>query len=132
MVQRSCIIHQENNTASIPRHVERDDDRSSCLIDPTLRDQSHGDNPNVEPVLQSTGINDGETSVKQEEVASTSPNAQQRRSISSQVAAVNGRPKNEYRAVRNELVLRNKTAITTADENNFFAPGRKQDFCALP
>ena len=96
----------ENNPAS-PRHIESDDARCSCPNEPTLRDPSHGENLNVELVLQSAGVNDGETSVDREEATCTSPNTQQGRSISSQVAAVNTATKNERGAVRNQLVLLN-------------------------
>jgi len=77
------------------------------------------------------GVNDGEKSVNQREATCSSPNTQQERSTSSQVAAVNATAMNGYGAFRNQHVLRNKTAITTADENKFFDPVGKQDFFAL-
>ena len=104
-----CVGQQENNPITISRHVESDHDRGSRPHEPTLRDPPHGENLNVEPVLQSAGVKDGETSVNQEEATSTSPKIQQGRSISSQVAAVNATAKEKCRAVRNQLVLQNKT-----------------------
>ena len=92
----------------------------------------HGESLNVEPVLQSAGVKDSETSVNQEEANCTSPITQQGRSISSQVAAVNATARNEYGVVRNQLVLLNKTENTTSDENKLFGPGGEQDCCALP
>ena len=83
-------------------------------------------------MLQSAGVKDGETSVDQEETTSTSPKTQQGRSNSSQVTAVNATAKDKCGAVRNRLVLQNKTANTTPDENTFFDPGGEQDWCALP
>ena len=46
----------------------------------------------------------------------------------SQVAAINTTAKNEYGAVRNQLVLGNKTAIPSANEKKFFDPGGEQGF----
>ena len=97
-----------------------------------LSDPLHGENLNVEPVLQSAGVKDGETSVNKEEATSTSPKAQQGRSNSSQVAAVNATAKDKCGAVRNRLVLQNETVNITPDENKFFDPGGEQDWCALP
>lgn len=59
-----------NNPAWNPRHIEGDDDRVSC------RDRSHDENLNIERALQSTGVNDGDKSVNQEEGTSTSPSTQ--------------------------------------------------------
>ena len=83
-------------------------------------------------MLQSAGVNDGENTVNQEEATCTSSNTQKGRSISSQVAAVNGTAKIKCGAVRNQRVLQNKTANTTSGENKFFDPGGEQDWCALP
>ena len=120
------------NPITIFRHVQSGNDGGSSPHGPTLRDPPHGENLNVEPVLQSAGVKDGETSVNQEEVTSTSPKAQQGRSNSSQVAAVNATAKDKCGAVRNRLVLQNETVNITPDENKFFDPGGKQDWCALP
>ena len=68
-------------------------------------DPPHGENLNVEPVLQSAGVKDGETSTNQEEATCTSPKTLQGRSNSSQVAAVNATAKDKCGAVRNQLVL---------------------------
>ena len=116
----------------ISRHVESDNDGGSSSHELTLIDPPHGENLNIEPVLQSIGVKDGETSVNQEEAISTSPNTQQGRSNSSQVAAVNATANNKCGAVRNRRVLQNKTANTTRDENKFFDPGGEQDRSALP
>ena len=83
-------------------------------------------------MLQSAGVKDGETSVNQEEATRTSPKTQQGRSNSSRVAAVNATAKDKCGAVWNRLVLQNKTANTTLDENKLFDPGGEQDWCALP
>ena len=83
-------------------------------------------------MLQNAGVKDGETSVNQEEATSTSPNTPQGRRNSSQVAVVNATAKDKCGAVRNRLVLQNKTANTTPDENKFFDPGGEQNWCALP
>ena len=66
-----CIGQQENNPASFPRHVESDDGRGSCPHKLALRDPPHGENLNIEPVLQSAGVDDGEQSVNEEEANST-------------------------------------------------------------
>ena len=76
-------------------------------------------------------MKDGEIPVSQETTC-TSPKTQQRRSNSSQVAAVNATAKDKCEAVRNRLVLQNKKANTTQDENKFFDPGGEQDWYALP
>ena len=76
-------------SCTISRHVESDNDGGSSPHEPNLRDPPHGENINIEPVLQSAGVEDGETSVNQEEATSTSPKTQQGRSNSSQMAAVN-------------------------------------------
>ena len=63
-------------------YVESENDGGSSPHEPTLRDPPHGENVNIEPVLQSAGVKDGETSVNKEEATSTSPNTQQGRSNS--------------------------------------------------
>ena len=50
---------------------------------------------NIEPVLQSADVKDGETSVNQEEATSTSRNTQRGRGNSSHVAAVNATVKDK-------------------------------------
>ena len=130
MVQQTCIGQQDPVTIS--RHVESDNDGGSSPHEPTLRDPPHGENLKIEPVLQSAGVKYGETPANQEEATSTSPNTQQGRSNSSQVAAVNATAKDKYGAVRNRFGLQNKTANTTSDTNKFFNPGGEQDWCALP
>ena len=57
-------------------YVENDNDEGYSTHEPTLRDPPHGENLNVEPVLQSTGVKEGETSVNQEEATCTSPKPQ--------------------------------------------------------
>ena len=131
MVPITCTQQQGNNPVTISRHVESDNDGGSSPHEPTLRDPPHGENLDIEPVLQSTGVKDGETSVNQEEAISTLPNTQQGRSISSQMTAVNATANDKCGAVRNRLVLQNKTANTTRDENKFFDPGGEQDWSAL-
>ena len=123
LIQQTCIGQQENNPGTISRHVESDNDWGSSPHEPTLRDPTHSENLNIESVLQSAGVKDGENTVNKEEATSTSPNTQGR-SNSSQVAAVNATANGKYGAVRNRLVLQNKTANTT--------PGGEQDWCALP
>ena len=98
------------------QHVESDNDGGSSPHEPTLRDPHHGENLNVEPVMQSAGVKDGETSVNQEEATSKSPNTQQGRSNSSQVAAVNATAKDKCGAVRNRPVLQNKTTKPTPED----------------
>ena len=104
-----------NNPVTISRHVESDNDGGCSPHEPTLRDPPHDENLNVEPVLQSTGVKDGETSVNQKEATSTSPKTQQGRSNSSQMAAVNATAKEKYGSVRNTIFLQNKTANITQD-----------------
>ena len=62
LVQQTCIEQQENNPVTISRHVESINDGGSSPHEPTLRDPPHGEDLNVEPVLQSAGVKDGETS----------------------------------------------------------------------
>ena len=81
LVQQTCIGQQEYNPVTNSRHVESDNDGGSSPHEPTVRDPPHGENLNVEPVLQSTGVKDGEKSANQEEATCTSPKIQQGRSI---------------------------------------------------
>ena len=132
MVQQTCIRQQENIPVTVSRHVESDNDGGSSPQEPTLRDSPHGDNLNVDLVLQSAGVKDGETSFNQEEATSTSPKTRQGRNNSSQVATVNATAKDKCGAVRNRLVLQNNVTNTTQDQNKFFDPGGEQDWCVLP
>lgn len=88
MVQFTCIGQQEINPASISTYVESYDDRGS-------RDPSHGENLN--PVLQSADVHDGEISVNQKGRVLHN----QGRSMLSQLAAVNATGKNEDEVVPN-------------------------------
>jgi len=115
------IGQPENNLALVSRPDE-----------PTLRDSLRSESLNGEPVLRSTGFEDGEIPVKQEEATPTSPNMQEGCSISSQAVAVYATRSKKYGTVRHQPVLRNQTAIKTAEENKFFDPGGKQVICALP
>ena len=132
LFQQTCLGQQENNPEKISRHVESDNDGGSSHHEPTLRDPPCGENLNGETVWQSAGVKDSDKSVNQEERTCTSPKTQRGRSNSSLVAAVNTTAKDKCIAVRNRLVLQNKTANTTQDENKLFDPDGKQDWCALP
>ena len=127
MVPLTFIGQQENNPVTISRHVER-----YSPHEPTIKDHPHGENLNIEPVLQNAGVKDGKTFDNQEEATSMSPKNQRGRSNSYQVGAVNATTKDKCGAVRNPLVLQNKTVNITRDENRFFDPGGEKDWYALP
>lgn len=82
-------------------------------------------------MLQNAGVNGDEKSVNWEEAASTSSSIPQGRSISSKVAALHATGKDKFVVVRNQIVLQNKTATITSDENKLFGPGGEQDVCTL-
>ena len=127
MVQQTCIERQEYNPVTTSRHVESDNDGSSSPHEPILRDLPHGENLNIEPMMQSADVKDGETSINQEEATCTSPNSQQGRSNSYQMAAVNATAQDNCRALWNRLVLHKKTASKPPGEHKFFDPGGERD-----
>ena len=74
--QQTCIGQQENNLVTISRHVESDNDGGSSPHEATLKDPPHGENLNVEPVVQSAGVKDVEPPFNQEKATCTSPKTQ--------------------------------------------------------
>ena len=85
----------------------------------------------MEPVPQSTGFEDGETPVKQEEATPASSNIEQGWSISSKVVVAYATTTTSHGTVQDRRVLRNRTGVKTAEENKFFDPGGNQVICAL-
>ena len=132
LLEDNLMKRQQELQGLAPTANEDDDDGVFGPHQPTLRDPPHGENINVELVLQVTDVTNGEKSANEEEATSTLASTQQGRGISSQVAAVNATAKIKCGAVRNQLVLQTKTAINTPDENKFFDLGREQDICTLP
>ena len=86
----------------------------------------------MEPVPQSTGFEDGEIPVKQEEATPASSNIEQGWNMSSKVAVVYATITITNGTVQHRRLLRNRTGVKTAEENKFFDPGGKQVICALP
>ena len=99
--------------------------------EPTFRDPLRSESLNGEPVIRSTGFEDGEIPVGQEKVTPVSPEMQERRIISSQMVAVHATTNNKYGTVRHQPVLPNQAGAKMAEENKFFDPGGKQSFNPL-
>ena len=86
----------------------------------------------MEPVPQSTGFENGEIPVKQEEATPASSNIEQGWSISSKVAVVYATATTTHGTVQYRRVLQNRTGVKTTEEKKFFDPVGKQVICALP
>ena len=90
--------------------VEGDYNRDTCPDGSALRDPPCGESLDGEPVPQSTGFEDGETPVEQEEATPVlSKNIEQGRRISSQVAVVYATITTSNIPVQHRRVLRNRT-----------------------
>ena len=104
--------------------VEGDNNRDTCPDGSALRDPPCGESLDGEPVPQSTGFEDGETPIEQEEATPvSSKNIEQGRRISSQVAVVYATMTTSNRTVQHRRVPRNRTGENTTEENKFFDPG---------
>ena len=103
--------------------VEGDHNRDACPNGSAFRYPLCGESLDGEPVLRSTGFEDGETPVKQEEAAPASSNIEQGRNISSKVAIVYATKTTPHGTVQHRRVLRNRTGGKTTEENKLFDPG---------
>ena len=116
---------------TISRHVESENVGGSSPHEPTLRDPPHGENLNVEPVLQSTGVKDGETPVNKK-----------RRLVRLRALSRDGvihprwqlyMPQQRTNAERFRIGLSSKTRRQTPLQmKTSFYQGGEQDWCALP
>ena len=130
MYQQHSGRHHEIHD-SIVRPVEGDHNRDACPDGSALRDPPCGESLDGEPVPQSTGFEDGETPVKQEEATPASSNIEQGWSISSKVAAAYATTTTTHGTVQHRRVLPNRTIVKTPEDNKFFDPGGKRVFCSL-
>ena len=104
--------------------VEGDHNRDTCPDGSALRDPHCGESLDGEPVLNSTGFEDGEIPVKQEKATPASlNNIEHGRRISFQVAIVYATITTTNRPVQHQRVPRNRTGENTTEENKFFDPG---------
>ena len=117
---------------SIVRPIECDHNRDACPDGSTLRSTPCGESLDVETLPQSTGFEDGEIPVTQQEATLASSNIEQGWSIPSKRAVVYATTTITHGTVQHRCVLRNQTGVKTTEENKFFDPGGKQVFCALP
>ena len=131
MYQQHSGRHHEIN-GLIVRPVKGDHNRDACPDGSALRDPPCGESLDGEPVPQSTGFEDGEIPVKQEEATPASSNIEQGWRISSKVAIVYATMTTPHGTVQHRRVLRNRTGGKTTEENKLFDPGGKQVICALP
>lgn len=120
------ISQQKNNPTSISRPTESDHDRGFCPSRSALRNLCRGVNIDEEPVRIKPGFKDSKESVEQDEATLTPPNENQRRSISSQVAAVNATEK-KLGAIWHQLVS-DKTSSLILVERRISAPCRQDYF----
>ena len=112
--------------------MEGDHNRDAYTDGSTLRNPPCGESLDVEPIPQSTGFEDGEIPVKQEEPTPVSSNIEQGWSIPSKMALAYATTTITHGTVQHRCVLRNQRGVKTTEENKFFDPGGKQVFCALP
>ena len=91
----------------------------SALRDPHCGESLHG-----EPVPQSTGSEDGEIPVQQEDTTpESSNNIENGLRITSKVAVVYATKTTSKRQLEHQRVIRNRTGGQTTEENKFFDPG---------